>query len=105
MITPAELKKMLDSREDIILLDARNPVDAEKIWIESNKRLAIPLNNLPEHYAEIPQDKKLIIIDVNGKRSSITASYLYGKGYKNMVRLGGGMAKWVLDGMPTAKSS
>lgn len=100
VISPAELKGMLDS-EDIVLLDARNPLDADKLWIESPKRINIELDDLIDRYAELPAGKKLVIIDVNGKRSGISASYLSGKGFNNIVRVQGGMQQWALDGLPT----
>ena len=66
MITPAELQKRLESNEDFVVLDARNPVDAAKIWVESDKRIAIALNDLPERYTEIPQGKKMVIHIITG---------------------------------------
>lgn len=101
LITPAELKMMLDG-EDIVLLDVRNPVDGDKLWIDSPKRISIDLDQLPERYAELPRDKKMVIVDVNGKRSGISASYLKGKGFADVSRVQGGMEKWVLGGLPTA---
>lgn len=92
---------MLDSGQDMVLLDARNPLDADKLWIDSPKRIAIALDELPDRYAEIPSGKKLVVLDVNGKRSSISASYLSGKGFTDVVRLQGGMERWALDGQPT----
>ena len=91
---------MLDANEDFVLLDVRNVVDANKFWIASPKRLSIILDELPDRYSEIPRNKKVIILDVNGKRSPITASYLAGKGYTDLVRLNGGMQQWAMDGMP-----
>jgi rhodanese-related sulfurtransferase len=100
LISAADLKGMLDS-EDIVLLDARNPLDANKLWIDSPKKISIALDDLIERYAELPIGKKLVIIDVNGKRSGIAASYLSGKGFKDVVLVQGGMQQWALDGQPT----
>lgn len=101
LISPAELKGLLDSDQDMVLLDARNPLDADKLWIDSPKRISIALDELPERYTEIPTGKKLVIIDVNGKRSGISASYLSGKGFTDVARVQGGMQQWALDGQPT----
>lgn len=100
IIAPAELKAMLDGGEDIVLLDARNPLDAVKLWIDSPKRQSIALDELPERYGELASGKKVVVIDVNGKRSAITSSYLGGKGFQDIVRVQGGMQQWALDGLP-----
>ncbi len=92
---------MLDRGEDIVLLDVRNPIDADKLWIDSKKRVHIDLDELGDRIAEIPKGKKLVVIDVNGKRSAIATSYLHGKGFQNLERVGGGMHVWVMDGQPT----
>ncbi|MCA9015898.1 MAG: MBL fold metallo-hydrolase [Planctomycetaceae bacterium] len=56
--------------------------------------LNIPLNQLPERLAEIPQDKTVVVHCQGGYRSAIAASLLEKRGYENVLDLVGGYKAW-----------
>ncbi len=100
-LSTAAFKALLDSKQDFVFLDLRNPIDAAKIWIEDRRRIVIAFEDLPQRIGELPQGKKIIIFDTVGRRTPIAARYLYGKGFTDMEKVGGGMNQWVKDGYPT----
>jgi rhodanese-related sulfurtransferase len=100
-LSTAELNTKLDAKEDLVLLDIRIPNEAKKFWIKNTNRMWIPLSDLPTRYKEIPPGKKVVVIDLNGKRSPIALRYLNGKGYQDLAKISGGMHQWVKDGFPT----
>ena len=100
-ISPKDLKGMLDAGDDFVLLDIRIPVDAKKFWIDTPLRLVLSMNEIPERYSEIPKGKKLVVIDKIGKRASLASRYLVARGFKDVIKVSGGMNHWFKSGMPT----
>ena len=98
VITTAELEKLLSSGEVFVLLDIRPAIEVAKLWIESGNRFVLPFEDLETRVGEIPKGKKLVVVDVNGKRSALAGRYLSLKGYENISRLDGGMNAWVSAG-------
>ncbi|PLX91944.1 MAG: rhodanese-like domain-containing protein [Desulfuromonas sp.] len=98
-----ELDQMLKGNEDFVLLDLRHSVDNKKSWIASTRRIKIPVTDLIDHLNELPKDKKIVLFDTNGKRSPVAGRYLHGKGFKNLVKVSGGMIQWVKSGFPVAR--
>ena len=92
---------MLDAGEDFILLDIRLPIDAARYWINTPRRMSVSLNDLTMRYKEIPKDKRLVILDKNGKRAGLASRYLAAKGFAEIAMAGGGMNQWIKSGLPT----
>ena len=80
IIEPGELKKKLENKENIFLLDVRTPEEFEEQRIKGS--INIPINELQERLNEIPKDKEIIMICEHGNRSLHAAYYLNKKGYK-----------------------
>ena len=104
-VNVSELKKMLDSNQDFVLLDIRMPFAAKTRWIECSKRLSIPLDDLTDRHPEIPSGKKIVIIDELGKRTAIAARYLKMKGHQDVEKVMGGVDKWAKANLPLASGS
>ncbi len=88
------------ANEDIILLDINLEEDSSKFYIDSNKRIHIPLDELDSNLQQLPLDKQIIIMCLKGQRSPTAARYLMGKGYQDVAIVEGGIQKWVLEGRP-----
>jgi glyoxylase-like metal-dependent hydrolase (beta-lactamase superfamily II)/rhodanese-related sulfurtransferase len=97
-IKPAELKKKIDSGEDIFILDVRNPEEHES-WKVSYDRYQdtalIPIDALssPEALKQIPKDKQVVTFCGHGNRSMSAAKMLSEKGY-NVKTIEGGLDGW-----------
>jgi len=103
-VTTEELSAMVTA-DDIVLLDINCEEDANKFWIDTEKRVYIPLKDLQEKYTSIPKDKKVAILCLKGKRSPTAAKFLMKHGYNDVVIVEGGMQKWIMEGRPIKQAS
>ncbi len=90
-VKAGELAAWLDRHPEFVVLDIRARERYEKDHL--NGALNIPLYQLHERYHELPHDRSLMVVDDQGFRSFLAASYLSRKGFK-VMRLFGGMAAW-----------
>ena len=81
-VNVSKLKKMLDGKQDFVLLDIRMPFAAKTRWIKCSNRLSIPLDDLTDRHPEIPSGKKIVIID---ELLEFTVVYLLYVGYAARV--------------------
>ena len=54
----------------------------------------IPLAYISKKYSKIPTDRKIVIVDHNGKRAGLAARFLKEKGYEDVAILKGGMTSF-----------
>lgn len=99
-IKPDELKKKIDGKGNVFLLDVRTPQEYEtwKLSYEGHDApKLIPVDQLFSHLSEvlgeIPKDKEIITICSHGNRSMMAANMLNRMGY-NVKSLHGGMSGW-----------
>jgi glyoxylase-like metal-dependent hydrolase (beta-lactamase superfamily II)/rhodanese-related sulfurtransferase len=99
-IKPDELKKKIDGKDNVFLLDVRTPQEYEtwKLSYEGHEGpKLIPVDQLFSHLSEvlgeIPKDKEIITICSHGNRSMMAANMLNRLGY-NVKSLHGGMSGW-----------
>lgn len=90
-VRASALKQMLAERKDLLLVDVRS----EKAYKEGHIEGAvnIPLYRFSAHYAQIPLDRMVVLVDDRGFRTFLAGSYLEMKGYR-VLRLFGGMQAW-----------
>jgi glyoxylase-like metal-dependent hydrolase (beta-lactamase superfamily II)/rhodanese-related sulfurtransferase len=97
-IKPAELKKRIDSGEDIFILDVRNPEEHESWKVSYDKYQdtpVIPIDALSSSEAlkQIPKDKQVVTFCGHGNRSMSAAKMLSEKGY-DVKTIEGGLDGW-----------
>ena len=90
-ILPKELKRKLDSDNNIFLLDVRNPDEYEKARIKNSKLIPLPI--LENNLDKIPKNKEVIVYCHYGNRSLKAANILKEKGF-NAKSLVGGIDVW-----------
>lgn len=95
-ITAAELAERLSSASGPppFLLDVREPWE----WAVSNlggrgARL-VPLGELDERIAELPEDRPIVVYCKSGQRSASAAAMLAERGFAPVVNLEGGLLAW-----------
>ena len=81
----------------VSVLDVREPVEWQHGRIE--EALHIPLTQLPDRLAELPDDQQLLVVCKVGGRSSQATAFLREKGFE-AVNLAGGMIDWADAGRP-----
>lgn len=90
-------------KEDIVLVDINAQEDADKFWVDSPKRVHIPLLELNERYKSLPKDKEIVLMCLKGNRGPTAARFLAIRGYNDVKCVDGGIQKWVLEGRPVKK--
>jgi len=105
MLSVAELKSQIDDKQDILLLDVRQPADfnGEQGHIEQARLL--PLEELKQRADELIafKSKPVITICRTDKRSSQAAKMLTDLGFENVKVARMGMTDWNKNHYPLAK--
>jgi molybdopterin/thiamine biosynthesis adenylyltransferase/rhodanese-related sulfurtransferase len=91
-ISVQELKRKLDAREPIQLIDVREPFESEIAKI-NNARL-IPLGELPNQLNELDHESYLVVHCHTGRRSAQAVQLLRASGFRNVFNLEGGIDRW-----------
>ncbi|HZD50026.1 MAG TPA: molybdopterin-synthase adenylyltransferase MoeB [Silvibacterium sp.] len=93
-ITAVELKKRLDNKDDIFVLDVREPHEYQ---IANLGAKLIPLGDLPVRAGELDKDAEIIVHCKSGGRSQKAAEFLAQSGFKKVSNLAGGITAWSND--------
>src|SRR6266478_2739196 len=91
-ISVNELKRKMDAREAIELVDVREPFEYEIARIDGAK--LIPLGEIPERADELDREQTLIIHCHSGRRSAQAVQLLKQRGFANVYNLEGGIDAW-----------
>ncbi|RXS97069.1 molybdopterin-synthase adenylyltransferase MoeB [Silvibacterium dinghuense] len=97
-ISATELKQKLDAKEDIFVLDVREPHEYQ---IASFGGHLIPLGELPSRLHELNKDAEIIVHCKMGGRSQKASELLAANGFKNVTNLTGGITAWSNDVDPS----
>jgi sulfur-carrier protein adenylyltransferase/sulfurtransferase len=94
-ITAAELKAMLDRKDDIFLIDVREPNEYEIVSIPG--ATLIPKDQFLNGSAleKLPQDKRIVLHCKSGARSAECLAVVKNAGFADAVHVGGGVLSWV----------
>ena len=96
-ISVDEVKAKIDAKEEIFLLDVREPSEFEGGHISGAINLPWNSGVLQEKYATLPKDKPLIVICQSGGRSAAASAFLEEKGFDQVLNMVGGMNAWTYD--------
>lgn len=94
-ITTQQLKKMLESKEDLTLVDLRPVWEQQLCLIEGS--MSVPMTDLPDHMHSLPDDRPIVMICHHGSRSRQAVGFLKGCGYQKVFCLSGGIDSWAKD--------
>jgi adenylyltransferase/sulfurtransferase len=94
-ITATELKDMLDRKDDIFLIDVREPNEYEIVSIPG--ATLIPKDQFLTGAAleKLPQDKRIVLHCKSGARSAEALAVVKNAGFSDAVHVGGGVLAWV----------
>ncbi len=100
-ITPLELKARLEAREEIAVLDVREPIEWDIVNLEQIGAKLIPQGELLKRLDEIDPQKEWVIYCRSGARSAAIVGELQRRGYGNLWNLDGGILRWGQEIDPT----
>ena len=90
-ISVEELKKKLDNKEDIFILDVREPHEYQICNLNGH---LIPLNDLPKRVGELDSSREIVAHCKMGGRSAKAVAFLQQSGFKKVSNLTGGISAW-----------
>lgn len=97
-ITVDELKKRLDAREEIFILDVREP---EEFSTANLGGKLIPLGELTMRHGELDPNRETVVLCHHGVRSAHAVAFLRNMGFEKVRNLRGGIDRWSLNVDPT----
>jgi len=112
-ITPEELKARLDAKEDMLLVDVREPAEFEAGHIEGAHLVprgiieAAADTSYPKHYPPLSgaRDRQIVLCCATSGRSAMAAAVLQMMGFRNVLNLAGGMVRWETEGLPQVREA
>jgi adenylyltransferase/sulfurtransferase len=92
-ISVEELKRKLDAKEDVFVLDVREP---HEVPIANIGAPLIPVGELEKRVGELAaqKDREIVVHCRSGSRSQKAALILKNAGFKNVENLAGGILAW-----------
>jgi len=91
-IAPMEVHRLMEAREDFLLLDVRSPTEYERGYLPGATR--IPLGSLRGRLEELPRDKLIVAFCTISLRGYEAALLLNSAGFKDVRVLDGGLEMW-----------
>ena len=98
-IAPPELRELLAQRQDVVLLDVREPFEREIAQLPG--ATAIPLGELPGRVRELDGHRAIVAFCHRGVRSLRARDLLRAAGFSNVRSLRGGIDAWSREVDPT----
>ncbi|HZC43870.1 MAG TPA: molybdopterin-synthase adenylyltransferase MoeB [Acidobacteriaceae bacterium] len=86
-----ELKRRLDAKENLFLLDVREPYECAIAQMGGH---LIPLNDLPKRVRELNPKQEIVVHCRSGIRSQTAAELLAQNGFQTVHNLAGGILAW-----------
>jgi adenylyltransferase/sulfurtransferase len=90
-ISVEELKKRLDNKEDLFILDVREP---QEYQICNLNGYLIPLRDLPKRINELDTAKEIVVHCKVGGRSRQAVEFMKQAGFRKIKNLVGGIDEW-----------
>ncbi|MFV2017406.1 rhodanese-like domain-containing protein [Micromonospora sp. LOL_023] len=87
-----------DVTDEAYLIDVREPQE----WVAGHAPGAhhLPMMEIPQRLAEVPQDGDVVVVCRSGGRSGQVVAYLRQHGWDNVRNLAGGMQDWAAGARP-----
>ncbi len=90
-ISVEELKRRLDAKDDLFILDVREPHEYQICNLNGH---LIPLNDLPKRVSELDSSKDMVVHCRSGGRSAKAVEFLQQAGFTKAKNLTGGILAW-----------
>jgi|SRR3990172_1425820 len=90
-ITTLELRKKIDSGENVLLIDVREPYEHEYVNLGGS---LIPVNQLRVRFKELDAENEIVVYCHRGNRSAFAVNFLLQRGFSKVKNLVGGIDDW-----------
>ena len=97
-VCPTTTRRLLD--EGALLVDVRELAEVAQTAFDVPGVVLLPLSELPQRHAELPQDHLLVLASQGDERSLKATYYLMVQGFTQVAHMQGGIEKWARKGFP-----
>ena len=93
-ISVSELNKAIEDKQEIVLLDVREPHELDICKLHYT--LHIPIGEMRFRFDELDQykDKDIVVYCRSGRRSNMAAQFMQESGFNKVKNLKGGVLAW-----------
>ena len=91
-ISPAEVRAMIERKDDVVLLDVRSPAEVQAMPFPGS--VNIPLGALRKRWQELSKDKEIVVFCKVSLRGYEAAMILKGHGFDKIKVMDGGLVMW-----------
>ncbi len=91
LIHVEDLKQRLDAKEQLFVLDVREPHEYQICNLGAT---LIPLNDLPRRMGELDKNRETVVHCRSGARSARAVTFLRQAGFTKAKNLAGGILAW-----------
>ena len=92
-ISVEDARRLLASPADrVLVLDVREPYEEKICRIDGSTQ--VPLRELPARLADLPRDRRILVLCHHGGRSRHAAGYLRAQGFAAVSNIAGGIDAW-----------
>lgn len=102
-VTVDDVKKKVDSKKDILLIDVRDKEETQGGILPGAETVSRGFLELKIDTLEPNRDREIILYCAGGNRSALSACSLQEMGYKKVASMKGGYAAWQHAGFPIAQ--
>jgi len=96
-LPPLKAKEIMDSENDLVLLDVRMPEEVQAMRLPDSRVLNIPLGQLKQRIQEVPEDKPVLAFCKISMRGYEAQRILNAAGFDNIYFIEGGVVSWPLE--------
>ena len=96
-LLPLEAKEIMDSKQDIVLLDVRTPQEVAAMRLPDKRVVHIPLGQLRDRWQELPQDKDILAFCKVSMRGYEAQRILQDAGFDRVWFIEGGLIGWPFE--------
>lgn len=96
-LTPQEVKKKIDNKENFVILDVRSPLEWRAEHIEAPQVKLIPLPELRKRLDELSPEDEIVTLCRTSIRAYQAQRILLGEGFNNVKVMDGSMVGWPYD--------
>ena len=100
-ISPTALNDRLTAGDVPLLVDVREPFEADIADLPEHGQLRIPTGEFGVRMEEIDRDADIVVYCRSGARSAWAAAILIQQGYERVTNLEGGVLGWRADVDPS----
>ena len=94
-MTPSEVAALRAANPDLAILDVREAWEVEICAIPGSRN--IPMGQVPNRMAEVPEGDPLVVVCHHGGRSLQVTQFLRSRGVDRAINLAGGVDGWARE--------